>query len=596
MGIPIIFLAFFFYHLAAADCVIESNGKNVTIKENTKVSLTSAGKSLQDLSIQDQDSLGTCYANTASTMLKSTLDNHPDIAYLHASIKTASEGGGSSYFKKDGKFFIDDHNVCVAVLKMQVEGGACPKKYSLPENQDYLDPEVQERLFNGLGKYFDHLNQLKNKPDEKQALLKELASIVSALKTEKEKYKSACLKRKSEPIPLSRAIGSELGNTFIFGSSNDPCDRQVRQAIRKIATPESIIEDYKVDIDIVKDFTKELESRVAADSELSEGIKSYLKDSKKFNEKARTELGNKINSMVNNYLLEKIPNQSLSACTDTTNKTSKLISENLDPGTFLYNLQIAKKEDCDQFISGEDIINSSSHLKRIVMHNEKEGMCSVSSNQDQIMNAILPLLEIGVEIDDKLVAKLSDPNSQYAHQIEQALMPGCLKKENLISLNNIKCEMTLMCSAQIPPELKEMIKFKGTPNTCLDPKQSQKMFRSKVFNSISQGSAPGVNICTGVFVNPSVNSEYCTKLAPGIPKHNFHSVPITGYKCVSGQIHYEIVNSWGLSTFPDLKENKNSAVECQLDKNGNRNGKFWIKESALVNNSSVIFELGKNNP
>jgi hypothetical protein len=596
MSIPIILLSYFFYYLAAADCVVESHGKNLMIKENAKVSLTSSGKSLQDLTIQDQDSLGTCYANAASTMLKSVLDKHPDISYLHASIKTAGSNGKDPYIGPEGKLFVDDNNICSAVLSLKNNGGYCPKKYSLPENQETINPEIQAELFRGLGKYFDHLNKLKDNPGEKQKLLKEVASIVSALKTEKDKYKAACIKRKSEEIPISRAIGSILGYTVIVGGSSSQCDNQVRKAIRKIATPESIIEDYKTDIDITKDFTKGLVTKIQADKELSEGIKRYLQDSKKANQETKKILGDKLNAMIDSYLQEKIPNKSFTACSDNTSKTSLLVAGGLDPDSTLYNLQAAKNENCEEFIAVEDIKYTDSYLRRIVMHNSNEGSCSVSSNQDEIMNAIIPLLQVGVAIDEKLQTTLTDPNSQYAHQIEQALMPGCLKKENLVGLNDIKCGMTLMCSTNIPDELKNMIKYDGQPNTCLDGKKSQKLFRSKVFDSISKGIAPGISMCTGVLVNPSVDTEYCTKPAPGIPKHTFHALPITGYRCLKGQIQYEMVNSWGSRGCPVKEGNKNSAIECQQDKYGNKTGTFWINELALVKNSKVIFELGKTNP
>jgi len=596
MSIPLILISYLFYQQASADCIVESSGKNVIIKENAKVSLTTSGKSLQDLAVQDQDSLGTCYANAASTMLKSALEKHPDISYLHASIKTSAGNGTVPYTKSDGQFFVDDNNICAAVSSLQKHGGSCPKKYSLAENQESLDAEIQARLFSGLGNYFDHLNKVKDKPEEKQKLLKEVASIVSALKAEKEKYKLACLKRKSEAIPISRAIGSILGDTIIFGSSSTECDTQLRKAIRKIATPESIIEDYKTDIDVTKDFTKGLVTKIEADKELSDGIKKYLQDSKQTDQETKKKLGDKLNSMINSYLLERIPNSNFTACTQDKSNTSHLIVGGLEPDSTLYSLQIAKKENCEEFIAGEDIKYTDSYLRRIALHNSKEGICTVSSNQDEIMNAIIPLLEVGMAIDEKLISTLSDPTSQYAHQIEQALMPACLKKENLIDLSNIRCDMTLMCSIEIPKEMKHVVRYDGQPNTCLDGKQSQKLFRSKVFNSISKGVAPGVTMCTAVLINPSVDTEYCKKPAPGIPKHISHALPITGYRCVKGKIQYEIVNSWGSNSCPLTDSNKNSAIECQLDKNGNRTGKFWINETALVKNSKVIFELGTTNP
>ena len=65
---------------------------------------------------------------------------------------------------------------------------------------------------------------------------------------------------------------------------------------------------------------------------------------------------------------------------------------------------------------------------------------------------------------------------------------------------------------------------------------------------------------------------------------------ITGYRCKENRIEYEIVNSWGTS----CEDNKN--IECQKDANGDTTGPSWIKEDALVDNSTDLTTISVKKP
>ena len=59
---------------AGEDCADLKNGESLRLDEK--------GKSLENFKVQDQDGVGTCYANTTSLILESLLDNHPQVSYL----------------------------------------------------------------------------------------------------------------------------------------------------------------------------------------------------------------------------------------------------------------------------------------------------------------------------------------------------------------------------------------------------------------------------------------------------------------------------------------------------------------------------------
>ena len=72
------FIFFMSFNLAAQDCGNIANGQVVRLDE--------AGGSLQNSKVQDQDGLGTCYANTASVLLQSALPNNPDVSYINLAL------------------------------------------------------------------------------------------------------------------------------------------------------------------------------------------------------------------------------------------------------------------------------------------------------------------------------------------------------------------------------------------------------------------------------------------------------------------------------------------------------------------------------
>ncbi len=102
------------------------------------------------LTIQDQDDLGICYASSAATMLQALDPAHRPVSALELSLQTAltsdSFGTQSDFVVsrdavvdgktvKKHKAFNESGNACSAFLKA-MEIGACPKELSLLENSD----------------------------------------------------------------------------------------------------------------------------------------------------------------------------------------------------------------------------------------------------------------------------------------------------------------------------------------------------------------------------------------------------------------------------------------------------------------------------
>lgn len=84
----------------AQDCGEMQNGEIIRVDEGNK--------SLANFRVQDQDGLGSCYANAASLLLQSVLPNNPEVSYLHLATLYKTEGlkNQRSEAKNNGNFNI----------------------------------------------------------------------------------------------------------------------------------------------------------------------------------------------------------------------------------------------------------------------------------------------------------------------------------------------------------------------------------------------------------------------------------------------------------------------------------------------------------
>lgn len=76
MNFGFLFFVFLFsFKALAQNCADMRDGEVIRIDEDNK--------SLANYRVQDQDGLGSCYANSASLLLQAALPNNPEISYLH---------------------------------------------------------------------------------------------------------------------------------------------------------------------------------------------------------------------------------------------------------------------------------------------------------------------------------------------------------------------------------------------------------------------------------------------------------------------------------------------------------------------------------
>lgn len=582
------FLGLIIATAVVADCQYYDGTQTATVKAGQSVSLRGPGKPLEKMKIQDQDGLGTCYANTTSTILKSVLPDNPDISYTHAAIMGTTRGWAEDWSEPGNKYLnkkrADDNFtsfgwVCETVAGLKNAGGACPQKHSAPENHEIWDSSAQKRLLSGLGLYFDKMNQIQNDPAKMEQLKKDLSLSIEAINLEKLSLIEQCEEKRSPQFPVYEAVKQLFQDALyddIIESTN--CTKAKADAIKKLLAPESIIGIDRVSVvpnpSVLKRFSDILTSDPDTIKELESFITTKWSDLSK-----QPELVNTIGKKFNNLLMELVPDEGMRKdCLESIPGKSVMIQDEISNGaeSFLYQVKYHKESVCEDLLLAHD-------LDGLLDPTQNKKSCLAPTNVEVLLAALKPLMEIKTKLNQDLVPILLNPESRYANQIVQAIMPGCLNKEKLINMDNVACGTFPFCDPS--GKFDDNNTYSGPEGGCYSLDHAKKMMRTKSLIGINSGRALGVGVCTAFMDDPSVKSNFCKTKLPNGDGHSLHEMTISGYRCVDNKIEYEIINSWGTGC------NSNGNIECQTDEDGSTTGPFWVKEDALVDNSTDMTSI-----
>jgi hypothetical protein len=542
-----------------------SSFEQKSIEANKSVSYFDKSGPLSDFKIQDQDGLGTCYANALTAALKVSHSSHPDVSYLHASFL-----GSEARFKKEDKVIqektIDvngmvvkinelfNHGgfVCGSFEAMKKAGGACPSNFSLIEN----DPN-QKNILSGLGKYLDYLDGKEGK--EKKEFVKDFSLLLKDARESLNLKKQECKEKKKTGFnPIDTLVKSIK---YTFNSANESsCTEKINEFIRSLFHEPSedsldpfLGEPKEEFIQVVKEF---FDSENALDL-----ITDHLKSKQKMDK----------NSAFIDALEKKIKEK----MQDNNCQSEPLFPENLREIVFNQVAEDFSKHlllDCEKMdlsVDGEEA--SLACLPEELMSVNKDLIASYEAISQFLGGNFLKELAHS-EIESSL------------DLLEAELMPGCQISQNLISLESLNCSSV---------DKYKYIQFCQPDGTCewkIDTRQVYKSYQDKIFSSLDKNKGVSVSVCTSFMVNETFNpTELCEKKSDGIEGHSYHAMSITGYRCVNGKIQYQLLNSWGQNCPPAAGDSlKNDFMECDLDSEGRPRGSFWVNEEILFDSTTAI--------
>ena len=186
------------FSLLAQDCG--------SVKDGETVRLDDEGMPLHKARVQDQDGIGSCYANTASIMLQGALPDSPEVSYINLALQNGEKlnktKSGSFAFSQDQAIdyeataelvkleeekkranknyvspinplvvyrdflLLESGNICETINNARDAGGVCDRKDVPLENvifnaeaENFVDDQrIQQPILSSVSKYYDEVN------------------------------------------------------------------------------------------------------------------------------------------------------------------------------------------------------------------------------------------------------------------------------------------------------------------------------------------------------------------------------------------------------------------------------------------------------
>lgn len=566
------------------------------IPDGTVERLDKTGMSLEKDRTQDQDGLGTCYANTASLMLQSRLPGNPEVSYLNLAFmyaekveapKVRKNGTDTGLRtkpadKKDDDFLIEGGFSCDAINTAKERGGVCGRADVMLESSIHtanssVEAKVQKDVLAKLTQYYDGVfkdfgreqeEEVQKKPkrkgwfgfgkkkqeaeeqpeEEKPTKFDDYkVALRNIIQQNKDKFtKEQCMKPDTKNAEA--VVENLMARIYQFSENHNNvrnknystiylAGRQLGSTLRM--TINGVLKlEHTINADTKKalmdSYVKEISSANPATVNVQSAfVKALQKVAPKFNEKMFADIGG-----------WSPEDRELFA-----NDTDRYVKKNIESCLDKAKLEYFTKDDglLKDFTNDTCLVNYTTHAKNI-----KE--------------LVTTLDKANLKNIDSLYTFLMDlPEMNYEEAMMKMVAPDCPDEKKIKIPENLMCENESIT-------YNEGMKTPESDAAFLN--KTKEKLQKTMTESMAKGGGVGISICTEFFAQETAGAFYNkTKECPKI-KHGFHAVTMIGYRCQAGKVQYLVQNSWG-----DWK-----AAETRFGKENFENGKAWIDEEDIARN------------
>ena len=584
------------------------------IPEGQIVRIDNGSGSLAKAALQDQDGIGSCYANQASLLLQSVIPNSPNLSYLNLAlfytadqkkkqrrnnlVNNSSNADSDKEYTKDitnqdgtitseggsgiwGGFACDTINLAKEKQRTSKSGSLCKAEdvalehnfFDSAANHSVDSSQIQEKSLLQASRYMNTFQKNFGAPlDSDTKMTKELKEkrqkaddFSNALKNFVANSSNSFFSDKCTAIPTSK-VQQIMNNAMVRVLDANPKCIERQRVIRSDLPICKIIGQMgylkmtssgmssKISFELNGNINQGLASSLPMLYETQGGFTGFvdgLKNFMKAQDKIKVTKANKAAKDSFNKLIAK----SFSA---------KDLSE-LE-GTYK-RVALKQIDDCKQ-------ANMLEYFKDKTQFLEMAKKDSVLCNYTELLTRASDLANVIPEktfnnisgFVDFLTAKAG---LNYDDAIMSIMAQDCTPDKRLSIPETVKCES-------------ERIIFSSddvTPTLASNVQRTIKANRERMINNIQNNRAIGLDICTKFWNDPSYDlhgedssTKYNSCSATG--KHGFHAITMVGYRCKDNKIQYLAQNSWGPNWKSDPYE-----IE---------NGKIWLDEDKLFKNLDRI--------
>lgn len=584
MKILITILNLSFIHILwAQDCA--------SLKDGEVLRLDTPGGSLENFKVQDQDGVGTCYANAASLLLQSGLPNHPEISYLQmASLykkDPLNEKRQKASQKDDWNFYanyvpnadkaingdgdslkwdlaIDSGNTCLLIkaIKSQQDQSKTPLlclRNSMNLEKMWGNNDAEHNQFKTIlesSKYMNLFQANFNDMDKKSSILSGDKKKIQEAKDKYETYKNIVSKLIEEKKKYINEITCATPNKYIL----EPISSEMNKLL--------LSHSYCLDGESAKTklFCKALwgnlkNPRRVSDSEInSDGLTD--------------EFMNLFKNKLSEY-----------KGTLTPEIIKKIyLASTIDAGHYESKNGFDEREVAQRFIS--EMFNNVSNRNIEKATEELNDIFTKGISQTCVERNLINYLTM----DDFKKDWQKDPRAcDYGQLLEQAQKvilnykgSGLENIEAVLDfiLNNARLNFdeaflslyAFDCSTETKIKIPDNISCEAMPIT----NTNKDTINHHIYNQIKSNKAVTGDFCSAILKKPknSFKEKEC----------GLHGVGIIGLRCEKGKYQYLIQNSWGTDS-----KAKNPALETIEGR-----GAYWFDEQSFYDAFTNITSLTSN--
>ena len=519
----------------------------------TSIDLSAPGGSFEHFRTQDQNGLGTCYANTASAILESILPSNSEVSYLDLAIRYKESIGISSAIGSS----LDAGYVCKTINAAKASGGVCPRSDTLFESYAIHGDKanISRRTLEELDKVYDSMERMSE--EEKEFFIQQLEDLYST--------------KLNLALQTCRDSANERAkNLFIYPSLATVADK-IRREIKKIQNSKP--SNYKEQIRKLKKSQKYLKNKVIYNPPLE-----IIRDR---------------NKIVRSKELERIIDETYRPY--VTNFSAQQVDEIPN-----FERQVFEKMGLDDFphlYQGTISMHRIDQDKAMISPEE----CAKKEALNILSNYGLANTALGNVVENcDLHFQLNTTASYLSHLIRhvpiladaslfELLRNSSNRSELLRNAFKINCDGNLI---QIPNNTTcRSYNAKDLYNTkTKSANEIVEEMRSIIHQQLSNDRPVGIGVCSIFMRERGINTKFGRdELCTGGGMHQLHAMTVIGFRektFATGEIkrEYLLQNSWGEDCgYQPTQEN------CIGE-----TGRFWVEESELLLNTRRIDEISLN--
>lgn len=559
------------------------------MKEGEVYRLDQENRSLSNVRVQDQDGFGSCYANTASLLLQSTMKGSPNLSYLNLALfyaegsrpqeeldnfievtagKTPEETSRSNLF--DSGYTCETIKLAKKYQKESGIGALCrvedvklEHNFFKANTNSYSDKNFyQEDIVSNTALYLsEYQRAFGNAKTPEEKLAKKIQAdqynlaLTKLIENNIDHYLAAeCKKPKMDSITsaLSNMILDSFNRNKDCLNNNDKINLQLPKCLVYNLLGEVKVSNSEINFDFRPDVLKYLESQ---ESTL---FKAHQSENDFYNNMEAI-----VEAKINDKEIKKDFQNLFKEMKQNIHPDDKSAIEEEYQRIIKGKLANCIKDDFLKFFWDEKGLEALAKQNATTCH--YEGLLS------SIPDLSWALYEGDFLKNTKDVLNVlttQTPLLGYRSSMMNLIAKDCQANKRLRIPDNLEC-------TDYPNPI--------TQKTFANPRKLQRetlLVREKMMASLKKNQALGITICTKFWNEPNYkwlmkeSEKTMYKACEGL--HGMHAVAVVGYRCKNNKVQYLGQNSWGAHW-----KLKNNHFEIE-------NGKIWMDEDELMANMTTL--------